>query len=92
MSKMQEYLIEALMAAFLILFVLWAVGYVCNAVYGMKFELQSCWGGFQAIGGAGTLAAVKYIMDSWKNSPDGENPVVTLKNAVASVAKPEEKK
>ncbi len=92
MNKMQEYLIEALMAAFLILFVLWAVGYVCNAVYGMKFELQSCWGGFQAIGGAGTLAAVKYIMDSWKNSPVGENPVVTLKNAVASVAKPEEKK
>lgn len=49
-------------------------------------------GGFQAIGDAGTLAAVKYIMDSWKNSPDGENPVLTLKNAVASVAKPEEKK
>ena len=92
MNKMQEYLIEALMAAFLILFVLWAVGYVCNAVYGMKFELQSCWGGFQAIGGAGTLAAVKYIMDSWKNSPAGENPVVTLKNAVANAAQPEEKK
>ena len=42
--------------------------------------------------GGASLAAVKYIMDSWKNSPDGENPVVTLKNAVASVAKPEEKK
>lgn len=92
MNKMQEYLIEALMAAFLILFVLWAVGYVCNAVYGMKFELQSCWGGFQAIGGAGTLAAVKYIMDSWKNSPVGENPVVALKNAVSGMQQNEEKK
>ncbi|SHL00570.1 hypothetical protein SAMN05216582_13115 [Selenomonas ruminantium] len=92
MSKMQEYLIEALMAAFLILFVLWAVGYVCNAVYGMHFELQSCWGGFQAIGGAGTLAAVKYIMDSWKNSPVGENPIATLKNATASMVQSEEKK
>lgn len=92
MSKMQEYLIEALMAAFLILFILWAVGYVSNAVYGMHFELQSCWGGFQAIGGAGTLAAVKYIMDSWKNSPVGENPIATLKNTASSVAQLEERK
>ena len=92
MNKMQEYLIEALMAAFILLFVLSAVGYVCNAVCGMKFELQSCLGGFQAIGGAGTLAAVKYIMDSWKNSSDGENSVVTLKNAVANATQPEEKK
>lgn len=75
-------MIEALMMSFLILFLLWAIGYVCNAVYGMHFELQSCWGGFQAIGGAGTLAAIKYIMDSWKNSPNGESPMTTIVNAV----------
>lgn len=83
MNKMQEYLIEALMGSFLILFLLWAIGYVCNAVWGMHFELQSCWGGFQAIGGAGTLAAVKYIMDSWKNSPNGESPLQTIAKAVS---------
>lgn len=82
LNKMQQYMIEALMMSFLILFLLWAIGYVCNAVYGMHFELQSCWGGFQAIGGAGTLAAIKYIMDSWKNSPDGESPMTTIVNAV----------
>lgn len=79
---MQQYMIEALMMSFLILFLLWAIGYVCNAVYGMHFELQSCWGGFQAIGGAGTLAAIKYIMDSWKNSPNGESPMITIASAV----------
>lgn len=82
LNKMQRYMIEALMMSFLILFLLWAIGYVCNAVYGMHFELQSCWGGFQAIGGAGTLAAIKYIMDSWKNSPNGESPMTTIVNAV----------
>ena len=82
LNKMQQYMIEALMMSFLILFLLWAIGYVCNAVYGMHFELQSCWGGFQAIGGAGTLAAIKYIMDSWKNSPNGESPMTTIVNAV----------
>ena len=79
---MQQYMIEALMMSFLILFLLWAIGYICNAVYGMHFELQSCWGGFQAIGGAGTLAAIKYIMDSWKNSPNGESPMTTIASAV----------
>lgn len=82
LNKMQQYMIEALMMSFLILFLLWAIGYVCNAVYGMHFELQSCWGGFQAIGGAGTLAAIKYIMDSWKNSPNGESPMTTIVSAV----------
>lgn len=82
LNKMQQYMIEALMMSFLILFLLWAIGYICNAVYGMHFELQSCWGGFQAIGGAGTLAAIKYIMDSWKNSPNGESPMTTIASAV----------
>lgn len=88
MNKMQQYLIEALMFAFFALFLLWAVGYVCNAVYGMHFELQSCWGGFQAIGGAGTLAAIKYIMDSWKNSPVGESPISVVANMLSQ---PEQK-
>ena len=92
LNKMQEYLIEALMTAFLILFALWAVGYVCNAVYGMHFELQSCWGGFQAIGGAGTLAAIKYIMDSWKNSPEGESPVKKIADAANAVINHKEEK
>lgn len=74
MTKMQKYILDALMIAFLLLFLFWSIGYFCNAIYGMKFDLSSCWGGFQAIGGAGFLAAIKYIMDSWKNSPVGESP------------------
>ncbi|MBU2701702.1 hypothetical protein Ga0466249_002821 [Sporomusaceae bacterium BoRhaA] len=74
MNKIQQYLIEAIVAAFMLLFLFWAIGYWGNALYGMKFELKSCWDGFTTLGGAGVLAMIKYIMDSWKNSDDGKNP------------------
>lgn len=74
MNNIQRYIMEVIMAMFLILFILWAVGYVCNAIYATKFELQSCWNGVAALGGAGVLATIKYIMDSWKNSFDGQDP------------------
>ena len=69
-----RYILELIILAFIFMGMCWAIGYFCNALYGMKFELQSCWGGFTAIGGAGVLASVKYCMDSWKNSPEGEAP------------------
>lgn len=68
------YVLELIITAFMLLGLFWTIGYFANALYGYHFELQSCWGGFTAIGGAGTLAAVKYVMDSWKNSPEGEAP------------------
>lgn len=74
MIKIQRFLIEALIGAFLLLFFCWVVGYFGNALYGTKFDLASCWGGFQALGGAGILAAVKYAADSWPNSDKGKNP------------------
>ena len=74
MNKVQQYLIEAIIAAFLLLFLFWSIGYWCNALYGMKFELKSCWDGFTTLGGAGVLAMIKYVMDSWKNSNDGDKP------------------
>ena len=77
---LHAYVLELLVCAFMILFLFWAFGYFANGLYGMKFDLQSCWGGFSAIGGAGTLAAIKYIMDSWKNTPEGEAP--TYKKAL----------
>jgi len=73
-SKIQKYLVEAITGAFLLLFLFWAVGYWCNAIYGTKFDLRSCWDGFTTLGGAGVLAAIKYIADSWKNSSDGDKP------------------
>lgn len=74
MNRVQRYVLEIVMAMFLIMFILWAAGYICNAIYGMKFELQSCWNGVAALSGAGVLSMVKYIMDSWKNSFDGVDP------------------
>ena len=43
-------------------------------LFGTKFDLKSCWDGFTALSGAGVLSAIKYVMDSWKNSSDGEKP------------------
>lgn len=73
-----DYTLELILISFIGLGFCWAVGYFCNALYGMKFELQSCWAGFSAIGGAGVLASVKYCMDSWKNTPDGKAPAQGL--------------
>ena len=74
MKKIQKYMIEAITGAFLLLFLFWTIGYFANALWGMKFEIRSCWDGFTTLGGAGILAMVKYIMDSWKNSGEGEGP------------------
>ena len=77
MRRLQKYMIEAITGAFLLLFLFWTIGYFANALFGMKFEIRSCWDGFTTLGGAGILAMVKYIMDSWKNSSEGEKPYDT---------------
>lgn|SRR5574344_821345 len=74
MRKVQKYMIEAITGAFLLLFLFWTIGYFANALLGTKFDIRSCWDGFTTLGGAGVLAMVKYIMDSWKNSGEGEKP------------------
>lgn len=70
-------MIEAITGAFLLLFLFWTIGYFANALLGTKFDIRSCWDGFTTLGGAGVLAMVKYIMDSWKNSGEGEKPYDT---------------
>ena len=77
MRKIQKYMIEAITGAFLLLFLFWTIGYFANALLGTKFDIRSCWDGFTTLGGAGVLAMVKYIMDSWKNSSEGEKPYDT---------------
>ena len=77
MRKIQKYMIEAITGAFLLLFLFWTIGYFANALLGTKFDIRSCWDGFTTLGGAGVLAMVKYIMDSWKNSSEGARPYDT---------------
>ena len=77
MKKVQKYMIEAITGAFLLLFLFWTIGYFANALLGTKFDIRSCWDGFTTLGGAGVLAMVKYIMDSWKNSSEGARPYDT---------------
>ena len=70
-------MIESITGAFLLLFLFWTIGYFANALLGTKFDIRSCWDGFTTLGGAGVLAMVKYIMDSWKNSSEGARPYDT---------------
>ena len=51
-------MIEAITGAFLLLFLFWTIGYFANALYGMHFEIRSCWDGFTTLGGAGVLVTV----------------------------------
>jgi hypothetical protein len=73
-EKIKNHLIEVFAAMFLLLFLFWSIGYFANGLFGAKFDLASCWGGFAALGGSGTLAAVKYIYDSKYNTAEGEKP------------------
>ena len=74
MRRVQKYMIEAITGAFLLLFLFWSIGYFANALYGMHFEIKSCWDGFTTLGGAGVLAMVKYLVASTYNSDDGNEP------------------
>lgn len=77
MSKLKKYMIEAITGAFLLLFLFWTIGYFANALLNTKFDIRSCWDGFATLGGAGVLAIVKYVTDSWQNSSSGEQPYIT---------------
>jgi hypothetical protein len=72
LDKIKHHLIEIFACMFLILFIDWSVGYYANALFNTKFDLQSCWGGVAALGGSGTLAAIKYIYDSKYNSEENK--------------------
>lgn len=74
LGLIHRYVLELIILMFMTLFTLWMFAFLANGLYNYKFDLQSCWGGFSAIGGAGVLAAIKYCTDSWKNSPEGEPP------------------
>lgn len=74
MTFIKQHLIEIFASLFFILFVFWSIGYFANALFNCKFDLQSCWAGFQTLAGAGTLAVVKYLADTFGNSKIGEAP------------------
>lgn len=59
----------------------WFVAFWANGLYGMHFDLGSCWQGISAVvagmTGVGTLAGsqyAKYYLDSKYNSVEGEKP------------------
>ena len=59
----------------------WLAGFWLQAIYGLHFDLASCWSGLAAVitglGGllaAGGLSTAKHYINSRYNSPDGELP------------------
>ena len=53
----------------------WGVGYYANALFGMKFEIGSCWQGISAVG-VGLVGLFKWLCDSKLNSDPGQMPGV----------------
>lgn len=51
----------------------WGIGYYANALFGYKFEINSCWQGVSAVG-VGLVGLLKWLIDSVRNSKDGEMP------------------
>lgn len=78
MNRAQLYIIDGIIVSLILLFIFWSVGYWCNALLGMRFELHSCWEGALAIGSAGVLSMVRYIVDSLANSPKGVPPIKAI--------------
>lgn len=76
------YIIDGIIVSLILLFIFWSVGYWCNALLGMRFELHSCWEGALAIGSAGVLSMARYIVDSLANSPKGVPPIKAIIDTV----------
>lgn len=72
LSKLRTHPVEIFACMFILLFVFWAIGYWCNALFNMKFDLPSCWAGFSVLSGAGVMVVLKYFADTFGNSPMGE--------------------
>ena len=68
----KTYLLEIFAGMFLFLFMCWMVGYFGNGLFNTKFDLNSCWAGVASLGGAGTMATVRYLADSWWNTEKGQ--------------------
>lgn len=65
-------IVFGLVAALLVL-LSWLYGYWSNGLYGTDFEINSCWQGISACG-MGLVGLFKWLVDSTKNSPQGEYP------------------
>ena len=70
---MPKYILDAIIIAFLILFIDFQIGYIAN---GLKngFDLKAVWEGVAVLSGAGFMAIVRYIIDSFRNSKEGQMP------------------
>lgn len=71
-NKLKRHFIETIAFMLILLFIFWSIGYFCNALFGMKFQIESCWAGFGTLGGAGVLGSIKYLADTFGNSERGK--------------------
>jgi len=82
MSLFKKYMLELLCMSFFIIFDLWVFGYLMNGLYGYKFDLTSSVQAIGAISSAGILTAIKYTIDSTKNTVLGESPEKRVRESI----------
>ena len=82
MSLFKKYMLELLCMSFFVIFDLWVFGYLMNGLYGYKFDLASSVQAIGAISSAGILTAIKYTIDSTKNTVLGESPEKRVRESI----------
>ena len=82
MSLFKKYMLELLCMSFFVIFDLWVFGYLMNGLYGYKFDLASSVQAIGAISSAGILTAIKYTIDSTKNTALGESPEKRVRESI----------
>ena len=77
MNDKQNGYFDSLMQKFKILFICWLIGFFANPIiFHKEFDLASVWQGWGVLASAGTLAILRFAIDSYANSPKGEHPYI----------------
>lgn len=74
MNRVQRHTIDATLFALAVLFLNWFIGWWHNGLKSGMFDLKSCWEGAGILLGAGSLAFLRFVVDSGLNSEKGKHP------------------
>lgn len=76
----KQNMLEIIATIYLAMVVTWWIAFIANGLGYSKFELGSIWQGIGALSGAGFISSLKYITDSYCNSPQGSMPQISQVN------------
>lgn len=76
MSWLYHYFVGVILIQSFIIFMSWLYGYWSMGLNSGKFDLNSCGSALAAVAASAATGWGKWVVDSWKNSPQGEMPKI----------------